>query len=65
MREVILASPRDTPTCVGKRDFLSSNGFCTKGHPHVCGEERGFLIFAGFGVGTPPRVWGRGGRIGV
>ena len=50
----------DTPTCVGKSIKKHFMVVDSKGHPHVCGEEKKNSRFFSFILGTPPRVWGRG-----
>ncbi len=50
---------RDTPTCVGKRPAKQTAKPTSKGHPHVCGEEKWPPSQNQGLLGTPPRVWGR------
>ena len=60
-----ILSYRDTPTCVGKSNFSLSGLPRSEGHPHVCGEELSCACACVASSGTPPRVWGRDGDVGV
>jgi len=50
---------RDTPTCVGKSYPCVLRCPQSRGHPHVCGEEKLCTKLYTILTGTPPRVWGR------
>ena len=60
-----LNSFRFTPTCVGKtlKVCLPRTAFAV--HPHVCGEDCRFRGQNAGRAGSPPRVWGRLGALGV
>src|SRR5690606_6839585 len=49
---------RDTPTCVGRTHQPKKGARRTAGHPHVRGEDRGFISVNNGQLGTPPRAWG-------
>ena len=52
-------TPRFTPTCVGKTvDYFLRCRLVTV-HPHVCGENAGFIGRHLCHYGSPPRVWGK------
>ena len=49
----------NTPTCVGKTVLPFLNIECPKKHPHVRGEDQGYVEPVNGGIETPPRAWGR------
>ena len=49
-----------TPACAGKRRTDSKATLPHEDHPRVCGEKAQWLFFAGFALGSPPRVRGKG-----
>ena len=53
------ASPRFTPTGVGKICSWFVGGWACAVHPHGCGENHAFLENLKGGFGSPPRVWGK------
>ena len=59
-----VASPGNTPTCVGKTVSESSENVKIEKHPHVRGEDLIYALINDVGKETPPRAWGRLGHDG-
>ena len=57
----IMASVRNTPTCVGKTEFELHGENLRWKHPHVRGEDCPCSPAAPAPAETPPRAWGRQG----
>ncbi len=53
------ASPRNTPTCVGKTEIEPDINHCNEKHPHVRGEDLVTQTSSTATLETPPRAWGR------
>ena len=50
-----------TPACAGKSRRKTTDRFCSRDHPRVCGEKGHGSELRGRQVGSPPRVRGKGG----
>ena len=50
-----------TPACAGKSCRRSRRQPSSRDHPRVCGEKPGGCIIIAAGLGSPPRVRGKGG----
>ncbi len=49
-----------TPACAGKRHSRANAKAAPEDHPRVCGEKRIQAAIKAGGVGSPPRVRGKG-----
>ena len=54
-----------TPACAGKRTREKEKRRCAWDHPRVCGEKLVLGQLAARGIGSPPRVRGKGRQIVV
>ena len=49
-----------TPACAGKSIWSCSTGIAKWDHPRVCGEKASYQAWRRFGLGSPPRMRGKG-----
>ena len=52
-----------TPACAGKSAAQSLDRLCAGDHPRVCGEKSLERFRSGLGLGSPPRMRGKGGGL--
>ena len=62
--QVLMGLSRITPACAGKRGRPRSGQGPQGDHPRVCGEKIRSRCGIGFSQGSPPRVRGKGGKVG-
>ena len=55
----VIARPRITPACAGKRSVGQARRAAHKDHPRVCGEKNHVVSAVIAFVGSPPRVRGK------
>ena len=53
-----------TPACAGKSRRKTTDRFCSRDHPRVCGEKGHGSELRGRQVGSPPRVRGKAHQAG-
>ena len=53
-----------TPACAGKSKGSRAAKSVQRDHPRVCGEKHIRVVCGSAGVGSPPRMRGKAGRIG-
>ena len=56
---MLIHTPGNTPTCVGKTPALRQSGATSRKHPHVRGEDPVMVLAEMVDEETPPRAWGR------
>ena len=57
--------PGITPACAGKRTLAQLDAMKSRDHPRACGEKRAGLAGERSGLGSPPRMRGKGIHTGV